>query len=96
MGSESLLSSGAAEMKANKYFELFPLILTNRPINSTRPLGSETNLDDAREVERITKKFGFQTGMSLMQFSQLAVDLPVDFLFVLRVSEQVIYLVASY
>lgn len=73
--------NAAREMGCEKYADLFPLMLTNRPAQSTAKLGEPI---PRAELELARKQSGFERGMSLAQFTQIAEGVPVDMLFVLR------------
>ncbi|KAH9258123.1 hypothetical protein BASA81_003686 [Batrachochytrium salamandrivorans] len=75
------IHSAAQDMGCAKYADLFPLMLTNRPTSSSAKLGEPI---PKHELIEARKRSGFDKGMSLAQFTQIAEGVPVDMLFVLR------------
>lgn len=73
--------AAARDMGCAKYADLFPLMLTNRPTSSSAKLGEPI---PKHELAEARKRSGFDKGMSLAQFTQIAEGVPVDMLFVLR------------
>jgi aarF domain-containing kinase len=81
IGDVAGVANAATGMGAPQYGELLPLILMNRPVQSRARIGSRVPQDELAQVRR---RAGFETGMSLAQFAEIAHDVPVDLLFVLR------------
>ena len=75
------VTSATAGMGTQHYKELLPLILTSRPVSSRVGFGQAIPSDEALDAR---KRVGFESGMSLAQFAEIAHDVPVDLLFVLR------------
>jgi len=80
-GDSAQIKRASENMGSGKYADLFPLMLTNRPRNSRAKLGEAIPKD---ELVAARKQSGFESGMSLAQFAQIADGIPVDMLFVLR------------
>ena len=64
-----------------QYTDLFPLLLTNRPISSKARLGDAISKAELNEAKKLV---GFGKGLSIGKFLMMADGLPVDMLFVLR------------
>jgi aarF domain-containing kinase len=82
IGDSNGVKQATMGMGSPQYQELLPLILTSRPVNSRAKLGERVPQDELNEIR---KRAGFESGMSLSQFAEIAHDVPVDLLFVLRV-----------